>query len=57
MAIGGLACVALAVCGTVLLAVSYVSKGPAGLIIGGCMACLFGGLWFVYPLARRERSE
>jgi uncharacterized membrane protein YidH (DUF202 family) len=57
MAIGGLAAVALAVCGTVLLVVSYVNKGAAGPVIGGCMACLFGGLWFAYPLTRRQRTQ
>lgn len=56
MAIGGLVAVALAVSGTVLLVVSYVNKTVTGLVIGGCLACLFGGLWFAYPLTRRERA-
>lgn len=57
MAIGGLVAVAIAVCGTVLLVVSYVNKTVTGIVIGGCAACLFGGLWFAYPLARRQRAE
>jgi Family of unknown function (DUF6328) len=57
MAIGGLAAVALAVSGTVLLVVSYVDSTVTGLVIGGCAGCLFGGLWFAYPLTRRERAE
>ncbi len=55
MAIAGLAAVALAVSGTVLLVISYVTKGWTGVIIGGAIACLFGGLWFAYPLTRRDR--
>lgn len=55
MAIGGLVAVALAVSGTVLLVVSYVDKTVTGLVVGAGAACLFGGLWFAYPLARRER--
>lgn len=57
MAIGGLVAVALAVCGTVLLVISYVDKTVTGVVIGGCMAALFGGLWFGYPLVRRARAE
>ncbi len=57
MAIGGLAAVALAVSGTVLLVVSYVDKTVTGLVIGGCAGGLFAGLWFAYPLTRRERAE
>jgi len=56
MAIGGLIAVAMAVSGTVLLVVSYVDKAGTGIVIGACAACLFGGLWFAYPLARRERA-
>ena len=56
MAISGLAAVALAVSGTVLLVVSYVYSGPAGLAVGGCAPSLFGGLWFAFPLIRRERA-
>jgi uncharacterized protein DUF6328 len=57
MAIGGLIAVATAVSGTVLLVVSYVYSGPAGLVLGGCAAGVFGGLWFAFPLIRRERAE
>lgn len=57
MAIGGLVAVAIAVSGTVLLVVSYVDKTVTGIVIGTCMACLFAGLWFAYPLVRRGRAE
>ncbi len=57
MAIGGLVAVAVAVAGTVLLVVSYVDKTVTGAVVGACAAVLFGGLWFAFPLARRERAE
>ena len=53
MAIGGLAAVALAISGTVLLVVSYVEKGTLGVIAGACATVLFLSLWFAYPLVRR----
>ena len=54
MAIGGLAAVALAVCAAVLLVTSYVSGGLAAGLITAFVACLFGLLWFAFPLARRR---
>lgn len=56
MAIGGLVAVAIAVCGTVFLVVSYVDKTVTGLVTGACAASVFGGLWFAYPIARRGRG-
>src|SRR5215472_16103968 len=55
MAILGLAAVALAVSASVLLVLSYVAKGLPAVIITVCLVCLFAGLWFVLPLARRRR--
>jgi hypothetical protein len=57
MAIGGLATVGLAVSSSVLLVVSYVDKGIPAVVIGVCVVCLFGGIWFVLPLARRDRQR
>jgi len=54
MAIGGLAAVALAVSAAVLLVTSYVSGGPAAGLITAFVVCLFGLLWFAFPLARRR---
>ena len=54
MAIGGLAAVALAVSAAVLLVTSYVGGGLAAGLITAFVACLFGLLWFVFPLARRQ---
>ena len=54
MAIGGLAAVALAVSAAVPLVTSYVGGGLAAGLITAFVACLFGLLWFVFPLARRR---
>jgi len=54
VAICGLVTVGLAVTSAVLLVVSVVEPGvPAGIATAICVA-LFGGLWFVLPLLRRE---
>ncbi len=55
LAILGLAAVGLAISSAVLLVVSYVDKGLPVVIITVFVFCLFGGLWFVLPLARRPR--
>jgi Family of unknown function (DUF6328) len=57
MAILGLASVALAVSAAVLLVVSYVNPGAPAVIITVIVVCLFGGLWFALPLARRRRFQ
>jgi Family of unknown function (DUF6328) len=55
MAILGLAAVGLAISAAVLLVVSYVAKGLPAVLITVFVSCLFAGLWFVLPLARRRR--
>jgi hypothetical protein len=56
MAICGLATVGLAICGAVLLVVSVVDQGLATtVLIPAAIFCVFAGLWFVLPLARRGR--
>ena len=54
MAILGLGTVGLAVSAAVLLVTSYVAKGWPAVLISAFVVCLFGGLWFAFPLARRE---
>jgi hypothetical protein len=54
MALGGLAAVGLAISAAVLLVVSYVDQGLPVVIITVFVVCLFAGLWFVLPLARRQ---
>jgi cation transport ATPase len=57
MAIAGLAAVALAVTGAVLLVTSFVYHGAPVVIIAVLTGCLFAGLWFVLPLVRRGQRE
>jgi Na+/melibiose symporter-like transporter len=57
MAISGLVGVALAVSATVLLVVSFVDKGLPAALIGTLTACVFAGLWFAFPLVRRQRVQ
>ena len=52
--IQAVAAVGLAVSAAVLLVTSYVGGGLAAGLITAFVACLFGLLWFVFPLARRH---
>jgi uncharacterized membrane protein YidH (DUF202 family) len=54
MAIWGLIAVAVAVCATVLLVVSFVANGLPVILISVCLAAFFFGLWFALPIARRQ---
>jgi hypothetical protein len=57
MALLGLGTVGLAVSSAVLLVTGYVVGAlPAGLI-GAFVFAMFGGLWFLFPLARRNAHE
>ncbi len=56
MALIGLAAVALAVSAVVLLVTSYVAQGLPAILISAFVVCLFGSLWFVFPLARRGKE-
>ena len=54
MAVLGLAAVGLAISTAVLLVCGFVTTaGPAG-VITACVAVMFAGLWFAFPLARRD---
>lgn len=57
MAILGLIAVALAVCSTVLLVVSFVDSGLPVVLINVCLVVFFFGLWFALPLVRRRHLE
>src|SRR5438552_768451 len=52
MAICGLATVGLAISAAVLLVISYVASDLAAALITAFVACVFGALWFAFPLAR-----
>ena len=53
MAIAGLAAVGLAVSAAVLLVTGFVASGLTAAVITVCIFCLFGLLWFAFPLTRR----
>ncbi|HXZ66496.1 MAG TPA: DUF6328 family protein [Streptosporangiaceae bacterium] len=55
LAICGLAAVALAVTGAVLLVTSFIEPGVAAAVLTVLVGGLFAGLWFALPLARRQR--
>jgi MFS family permease len=58
MAIAGLAAVGLAVSVAVLLVTGFVASTLPSVLITALVTCMFGGLWFVFPLAsRRERGH
>jgi MFS family permease len=54
MAVGGLAAVGLAVSAAVLLITGFVASGLTAAVITVFTFCLFGILWFVFPLTRRH---
>lgn len=57
MAITGLATVGLAVSAAVLLVTGYVATGLPAALITAFVTCLFGALWFVFPLTRRAERR
>jgi len=56
MATAGLATVGLAVSAAVLLVTSYVTSNTAAAVITALVACMFGMLWFAFPLVRRREG-
>ncbi len=55
MATFGLVAVGLAISAAVLLASSVVATGLPAWLITVFIVVLFGGLWFAFPLTRRDR--
>ena len=54
MAIAGLVTVGLAVSAAVLLVTGYVASALPAALITAFVTCVFGLLWFAFPLARRR---
>ena len=54
MAVAGLAAVGLAVSAAVLLVTGYVTSAVRAGLITAFVTCMFGLLWFAFPLARRR---
>ena len=56
-ALVGLAFLALAMTGTVLLLAEIVLGGWPALVVGGLAFAIFTGLWFVLPFASSQRAQ
>ena len=54
MAVAGLAAVGLAVSAAVLLVTGYVAAALPAALVTAFVACVFGVLWFAFPLTRRR---
>lgn len=54
MAVAGLAAVGLAVSAAVLLVTGYVTSAVRAGLITAFVTCMFGLLWFAFPLAHRR---
>jgi hypothetical protein len=54
MAICGPVTVALAISAAVLLVTGFVDHGLPAVLVTASIVCLFSGLWFALPLARRR---
>jgi MFS family permease len=57
MALLGLGIVGLAVSAAVLLVTGFVVSTLPAALIGAFVFCLFGGTWFLFPLARRNGRD
>jgi hypothetical protein len=55
MALAGLATVALAICASVLLVLSFVAVGWVASLLVAVTVAVFSGLWFVLPIVSRRR--
>jgi hypothetical protein len=55
MALAGLATVALAICASVLLVLSFVAVGWVASLLVAITVAAFAGLWFVLPIVSRRR--
>ena len=53
MAVAGLAAVGLAVSAAGLLLTGYVTSAVPAALITAFVTCMFGMLWFAFPLGRR----
>jgi hypothetical protein len=56
MALAGLGAVALAICSSVLLVLSFVAVGWVASLMVAVTVATFAGLWFVLPVLSRRRA-
>jgi hypothetical protein len=57
LAIVGLTFLALAMTGAVLLVTDFIFSSTAATVTAGCLALLFGWLWYALPLLRLARRR
>ena len=57
MAITGLACLALAITGVILLITHFLFSGTAAVVVTICFGLMFGYLWYALPLQRLRRQR
>jgi anti-anti-sigma factor len=57
LSIAGLAFLALAMCGSLLLVTTKMFGATTGIVTAALVAVPFAGLWFVAPLLRRAKRE
>jgi O-antigen/teichoic acid export membrane protein len=57
LAVGGTACLALAMTGAVLLITTFLFGEVAGAIVGALTGLAFTGVWYGMPLRRRQRLQ
>ena len=55
--IAGMAFLATAICAVVFLIADYIYNPIAGIVLSALAIALYGGLWYVLPLARRARRR
>jgi hypothetical protein len=55
MAIGGLACLSLAIVGVILFVTDFLFSDTAAVIASGCIAAVIVVLWYALPLIRLMR--
>jgi hypothetical protein len=55
--IAGMAFLALAICAVVFLIADYIYNSIAGIVLAALAVVLYGGLWYLLPLARRARRS
>lgn len=56
LAIAGMICLGFGFIGILVLISDYVVGGAAPVIVGALAAAMIAGLWFVLPLARRDKE-
>lgn len=55
LALGGTACLLLAMTGAMLLIASFLFGTVAGIVVGAVTGVAYAGVWYLFPLQRRRR--